>query len=335
MAAAATLATDAEASRANQGRSRVVIAFVNNMPDAALRSCDRQFRSLLQTAQAEFDVDFRGFYCSQIPRSELAVRTFLHAYRDVSDLWESGVDGLIVTGAEPKADQLRDEPCWDLISRLVGWAEERSIPAIWSCLAAHAAVLRLSGISRKPLGKKMSGLYECRKAADHPLSSGGPEAWLVPHSRFNDLPRTELVEKGFLPLTILDEGVDSFIREGKSLFVFLQGHPEYDADSLLLEYVRDVKRFLDGVREDYPDAPAGYFDPATEDELENVRADALSSRDRGALNRITEILNREQLHNKWRPASSVLFRNWLRHVARQRSASKGQGAAEFAAFRAN
>ena len=35
-------------------------------------------------------------------------------------------------------------------------------------------------------------------------------------------------------------GADLFIKQRKSLFVFLQGHPEYDPGSLLREYQRDA-----------------------------------------------------------------------------------------------
>ena len=59
-------------------------------------------------------------------------------------------------------------------------------------------------------------------------------------------------------------GADAFVREeqGGSLFVFFQGHPEYETDTLAREYRRDVGRFLRGEREHYPAAPEGYFNDA-------------------------------------------------------------------------
>ena len=53
-----------------------------------------------------------------------------------------------------------------------------------------------------------------------------------------------------------------FTREQSfcSLFLFLQGHPEYEAGTLLREYRRDIARFLRGEREHYPAVPQGYFD---------------------------------------------------------------------------
>jgi homoserine O-succinyltransferase/O-acetyltransferase len=39
-----------------------------------------------------------------------------------------------------------------------------------------------------------------------------------------------------------------FVKYNRSLFVLLQGHPEYDSATLLREYRRDVGRFLRRLR---------------------------------------------------------------------------------------
>ena len=43
-----------------------------------------------------------------------------------------------------------------------------------------------------------------------------------------------------------DAGVDTFIKQRKKLFVFFQGHPEYESDTLLREYRRDMGRYFRG-----------------------------------------------------------------------------------------
>ena len=69
-----------------------------------------------------------------------------------------------------------------------------------------------------------------------------------------------------------------FVKQRKSLFVFFQGHPEYEANTLLLEYRRDIRRFLRRERDTYPPMPQGYFDEDTVDALTAVRERALSDR---------------------------------------------------------
>ena len=75
-----------------------------------------------------------------------------------------------------------------------------------------------------------------------------------------------------------DMGVDMFAKHDRSLFVFLQGHPEYDPTTLLREYRRDVGRFLRREREGYPALPRHYLDAPSERSLEAFRRRALSAR---------------------------------------------------------
>jgi homoserine O-succinyltransferase len=44
-------------------------------------------------------------------------------------------------------------------------------------------------------------------------------------------------------------GVDVFASKQPSRFIFLQGHPEYEALTLQREYARDVRSYLAGEQE--------------------------------------------------------------------------------------
>ena len=188
-------------------REPITVAFVNNMPDAAVRSSERQFCGLLKAGADGLDVEVRNYVCRDVPRSEIARQTFLQHYRNIEELFDGPVDGLIVTGAEPRGSTLTEEPFWPCLARLIDWAEDNTFSTIWSCLAAHAAAFRLSGVSRKPMPAKLSGLYECSKTLDHPLTAGAPQSWYVPHSRYNDLPVEELDGRDFQPITTIGAGL--------------------------------------------------------------------------------------------------------------------------------
>jgi homoserine O-succinyltransferase len=307
-------------ARAETGAcNRVVIAFVNNMPDAAIRSSERQFRGLLQAGARDLEVVLQGYYCPKVPRSEIVKSAFLQPYREVDELWNSQIDGLIVTGAEPHADHIADEPVWPLCSRLIDWAEERTASTIWSCLAAHAAVYKMSGITRRPLKSKLSGLFQCAKANGHFLTDGAPESWFVPQSRYNGLQEDELIAHGFQPLTRIEAGFDIFFKQNKSLFVFFQGHPEYDSETLLLEYIRDVKRFIEGDSYTYPHPPDSYFDRDMLQKLEDLRAQALRLRRPEVFDAVTRLLQGHQISNLWRSPSTIIFQNWLNYLARKKA----------------
>jgi homoserine O-succinyltransferase len=186
-------------------------------------------------------------------------------------------------------------------------------------MAAHAAVYRIAGIRRKGLDGKLSGLYECKKSLDHPLLEGVPESWFVPQSRYNGLPEHDLLDAGFDALTRLDAGLDTFILKRKSLFLFFQGHPEYDAESLLLEYVRDVKRFAAGERDVYPNPPEAYFDFDTLRRLDEIRAEAHIKRNPDAHLAVTRLIQGHKIKNVWKSPSTTLYGNWLKYIAREKA----------------
>src|SRR6185436_1684888 len=110
-------------------------------------------------------------------------RRQVRAYSNVDDLWDRRHDGLIVTGTEPQADDLTDEPYWGSLTRLLEWAERSTYSTILSCLAAHAGILHIDGIARRPLGDKQFGVFACVRVCDHPLTAAAPHTLQMPHSR--------------------------------------------------------------------------------------------------------------------------------------------------------
>src|SRR4029077_10668579 len=170
-------------------------------------------------------------------------------------------------------------PFWGSLTRVLEWAECHTYSTILSCLAAHAGILHIDGIARRPLGDKRFGVYECVRVSDHPLTAAAPSHLQMPHSRWNEIPEEALQACGYRVLTRSeDAGVDTFVKQRKSLFVFFQGHPEYEASTLLLEYRRDIGRFLRGERETYPNMPHGYFDQETVEALRALRERAVADR---------------------------------------------------------
>jgi homoserine O-succinyltransferase/O-acetyltransferase len=308
------------------------IAIVNNMPDAALELTERQFIGLLAAASGKTLVRVRLFALPQIPRGDFARRRLLSDYAELGRLWDTRLDGLIVTGMEPGPGALPDEPYWRVFTDLIDWAERSTASSIWSCLAAHAVVLHRDGIERRPLTTKCFGVYECMKENDHPLLTGGPARSLVPHSRWNDVPADALVGAGYEVLTKSPEmGVDMFTKHDRSLFVFLQGHPEYEPTTLLREYRRDVSRFLRHEREGYPALPRFYLDAASERSLEAFRRRALSSRNPELLENFPAAAIVDRFANSWHGSALRLYRNWLSCLVTRRERALHQVTAVAAA----
>ena len=296
----------------------VNIGLVNNMPDAALDTTERQFRALLGAAAADMTVRLTLYSLPEVPRTEFG-RQQVSGYADLSDLWDSHLDGLIVTGAEPRAADLEDEPFWGSLTRVLEWAERHTYSTILSCLAAHAGILHFDGIARQPLDDKRFGVFECMRVSDHPLTAAAPNRLQIPQSRWNGIPEDALLACGYRVLTRSeDAGVDSFVKQRNSLFVFFQGHPEYDAISLLLEYRRDIGRFLRRERETYPTMPHGYFDHETVEALTALRQRALLDLREELLADFPTAMAAGKVKNTWRTTAENLYRNWLLYIRAQK-----------------
>ena len=309
-------------SAATDDASALAIGLVNNMPDPALQATERQFVALLGAAADGLGVRLRPYALPEVPRTEWGREYVTRCYAGLDALWSSQLDGLIVTGTEPRSPNLRDEPYWGSLISVLEWAEQHTYSAVWSCLATHAALLHLDGIDRRPLDDKRFGVFECVRVADHPLTAGAPARLRMPHSRWNDIPEEALAACGYRVLTRSDAaGADAFVKERKSLFVFFQGHPEYEAHTLLLEYRRDIKRFLTRERETYPTMPQGYFDEATVAVLTALRERALADRREEILADFPTALAAATVTNTWRPTATHLYRNWLRYMSAEKARS--------------
>jgi homoserine O-succinyltransferase len=295
------------------------IGLINNMPDAALDATERQFRALLGAAADDVAMHLTLYSLPEVPRTDFGRRQ-VSRYSSIDDLWVRHHDGLIVTGTEPHAADLKDEPYWESLTGVLEWAECHTYSTILSCLAAHAGILHFDGIERRPLGDKRFGVFECVSVSDHPLTAEAPARLQMPHSRFNEIPEEALRRCGYRVLTRSDDaGVDAFVKKRNgSLFVFFQGHPEYEASTLLLEYRRDIGRFLRGERETYPSMPQGYFDDEMVEALTALRQRLMADRREELLAEFPIAAAVSKVTNTWHSTAQQLYRNWLLYLAGER-----------------
>jgi homoserine O-succinyltransferase len=313
-----TAAERLQARRHPAGSEWIEIGLLNNMPEAALEATEQQFLDLLVAAAGDSWVHLRFFSLPGVPRSERGRSYLSQSYGDVEDIRRADLDALIVTGTEPKAADLADEPYWAAFTQLIDWAARNTISTIWSCLAAHAAVLHLDGIERVPLREKCIGVFDCDKLADHPLALNLPSRSAVPHARWNELREEALVANGYQVLTRSPAaGIDAFVRQEQSLLLFFQGHPEYGAGALLSEFRRDVGRFLKGERDQYPAMPQHYFDPGTQAALAAFRQRAQAQRGEELLAEFPVPAD-PALSANWQPFAVTIYRNWLSAISAQK-----------------
>lgn len=301
------------------------IALINNMPDSALEDTELQFCELLDSAAGDTDVRLHLFSLPDLSRGDRGKQHIANFYTSTNDLRGTRLDGAIITGTEPIQPDLRDEPYWKTLTGVMDWAAGNTSSTVLSCLAAHAGALHNDGVRRNRLADKQFGVFSHQHSSQHELTAGLSGTVKIPHSRWNELRESDLTTAGYTVLTKApDAGVDLFVKKfGRSLFVHFQGHPEYKSLTLLKEFRRDVRRYLNKERETYPTQPAGYFDAvAAAAALEAFRTKAMRDRDGELMSEFPESALSASLEHSWKPSASGIYRNWLRYLTAARKSER-------------
>lgn len=290
------------------------IGFLNMMPDAALQATERQFIRLVGSCNriAQFYV-----YPFSLPALDRGAETRSYIeryYSDFATLRDDGLDALIITGANVANPSLPDEAFWEPLIEVTEWAWDNVSSILCSCLATHALLKHFHDIDRQPLPRKRWGVYSHRVSAPrHPLLRDINTRFDVPHSRYNDISRAQLESAG---LAVLAESTQGGVHMASSpdrvRVIYMQGHPEYDASSLLKEFRRELRRFAQGERDDPPPLPENYFSAEAEQLALQALDRALRARTSG--NEFDDTLEADLdglLDNTWSDTAKAIFNNWL------------------------
>lgn len=289
------------------------IGLLNMMPDAALEVTERQFMRLLGSANQIVQLFVHPFTVDGLPRSPQTQAYIDAHYQSFDELCRVGLDAIIITGANVANPHLDQEPFWNTLTRVMAWAQDHVTSVLCSCLSTHALMKFYYGIDREPLPEKMWGVFEHRIAQPmHPLLRNINTRFDVPHSRHNAITRAHFEAAG-LPILIESEaaGVQMAVSPDHLRVIYLQGHPEYDINSLLKEYKREVLRYLNDER-DEPPFPKNYFNEKAMTVASKFLGTALHAKAHG--DPIPDFPEDEilpHLDNTWGDTGKAIFNNWL------------------------
>ena len=290
------------------------IGFLNMMPDSALEATERQFIRLVGGCNRIAQFFVYPFSLPGLSRGQEALDYIERYYSRFEDLKEQGLDALIITGANVANPSLDQEPFWDPLVEVVDWVQQNVASVLCSCLATHAMLKHLHGIERQPLPQKKWGVYSHRVCEpDHPLLREINTRFDAPHSRYNEISRDQLETAG---LTVLAESVDGGVHMAVSpdqfRFIYFQGHPEYDINSLLKEYKREVLRYLDGELDQLPPVPKNYLSPEASAVAAVFVEEAVRAKEEGRpLPVHLEKSIARDLDNTWGDTAKAIVNNWL------------------------
>lgn len=258
------------------------IGILNLMPKKMITEI--QLLRLLGNTPLQIDITLLH---SQTYESKNVSSEYLNKfYKVFADIKDEKFDGFIITGAPVEKMDFEEVAYWNELKDIMDWTKTNVTSTFHICWGAQAALYHHYNIPKYQLSEKMFGIFKHTLNHKEPkLIRGFDDIFYVPHSRHTEV-RREDIEK-IKDLEIISESEESGVymvisKDGKQ--VFITGHSEYDANTLKMEYDRDIN---EGKK---IDIPINYFpddDPTKEPLM------------------------------RWRGHSNLLFSNWLNYYVYQ------------------
>lgn len=210
----------------------------------------------------------------------------LSFYKVFDDIKNETFDGMIITGAPVEHLEFEEVEYWDELCEIMEWSKTHVWSTFHICWGAQAALYYHYGIKKYKLDKKLFGVFKHK--ADYKraiLLRGFDDEFYVPHSRHTTVKREDVEKVPELKiLASSDEAGLYAVMTPQGRQIFITGHSEYDGDTLMHEYLRDVTLGRD------IDVPKNYFpgDDPTKEPIVN-----------------------------WRSHANLLYSNWLNYFVYQ------------------
>jgi homoserine O-succinyltransferase len=167
-------------------------------------------------------------------------------YTTFDKIKEKRYDGMIITGAPVEHLPFEEVAYWNELCEIMEWSKSHVTSTFHICWGAQAALYYHYGVEKHLLDQKLFGVFP-HSVNDplSPLTRGFDDVFLAPHSRYAD---NRLSDVAAVPeLQVLSAGEEAGLyiaisRDGR--MVFATGHLEYDAETLDIEYRRDLEKGL-------------------------------------------------------------------------------------------
>ena len=210
----------------------------------------------------------------------------LSFYKTFDQVKFNTYDGMVITGAPVEQLPFEEVDYWEELCEIFEWTKTHVTSTFHICWGAQAGLYYHWGIPKKRLPKKLSGVYRHRVIHKGSiLFRGFDDTFMVPQSRYTTIDTEDILARPELKiLAVSDEAGVYAISTHGGRQIFITGHSEYDADTLLGEYLRDKKAGIN------PDVPVNYFPN----------------------DRVTK-----RPPNTWRSCANLLYSNWINYFVYQ------------------
>lgn len=204
-------------------------------------------------------------------------------YKTYEEIKNQRFDGMIITGAPVEFLPFEEVDYWKELSDIFAYTKKNVFSTLHICWGAQAGLYYHYGIDKYALEDKLFGVFPHQlKSKKSELVRGFDEEFYAPHSRHTQVRKEDIQQVAELKILAESEETGPHIistRDKRQIFV--QGHMEYDRDTLKLEYERDIQKGLD------VEVPRNYFKDDTPSKGVVI---------------------------KWRGHSNLFFANWLNYI---------------------
>ena len=260
------------------------IAIINIMPEK--ESTELELLRLLSNSPLQTKITFVRL---DSHKYKLVSNDYLQSYyKSFSQIKYDYFDGLMITGAPVENLEFEQVDYWQELTEIIEWAQKNVTSTMYICWASQAGLYYHYGIQKYRFNKKLFGIYKHtlhNKAEE--LTRGFDDEFFAPHSRYTGIRNEDILKRKELEILASSPYAGAYIVIDKeNRRVFVNGHPEYSANRLKIEYYRDKKKGLN------TDLPVNYF---PNDDVENE----------------------PKAH--WRGHANLLFSNWLNYYVYQKT----------------
>ncbi len=225
---------------ASQDIRPIEIAIVNLMPTKIVT--ETQLMRLLSNSPLQINVTListESYTGKNTPLEHLK-----RFYKPFSEIRNRKFDGMIVTGAPVETIDFEEVKYWPELENIFEFAKTNVTSTIFICWGAQAALYHYYGIRKRLLDKKLFGVYGHKKLVEYEqLLKGLDDVFFMPHSRHTTI--DEDAVQGVDGLELLassDKAGAAILKSADNRFFFITGHAEYDRETLLYEYERDLAK---------------------------------------------------------------------------------------------
>jgi homoserine O-succinyltransferase len=218
------------------------IAIVNLMPTKIVT--ETQLLRMLSNSPLQVNPVFvttESYQPSHVPLEHLE-----RFYVNFSQIKDQKFDGMIITGAPVENIAFEDVNYWDELKEIIDFSHRNVFASMYICWGAQAALYHRYGVPKHALPKKMFGVFEHQITnRTDKIFRGFDDVFFAPHSRHTEIKEEDILQVKDLKIVAESPQSGIFVvasQDGRQIYV--TGHLEYDANTLHLEYMRDISRGL-------------------------------------------------------------------------------------------